>query len=190
MILDAQMPTLDGFEVARRIRESDRGPATPIIFLTAFDVEADEVRRAYASGAVDFVVKPFDPDVLRSKVAVFVELFRASRAAAAAARERAEATAREAEHQRIDRLKDEFLATLAHELRTPLTSLVVAADSLERVPVPNATVTQLHGLIRGQLTHLCRLVEDLLEISRFTQGRSCCGPRPSTFVMSSSRRSG
>ena len=82
VILDAQMPILDGFEVARRIRESDRGPATPIIFLTAFDVEPEEVRRAYASGAVDFVVKPFDPDVLRSKVAVFVELFRASRAAA------------------------------------------------------------------------------------------------------------
>ena len=176
VILDAQMPTLDGFEVARRIRESDRGPTTPVIFLTAFDVEADEVRRAYASGAVDFVVKPFDPDVLRSKVAVFVELFRASRAAAAAARERAEATAREAEHQRIGRLKDEFLATLAHELRTPLTSLVVAADSLERVPVPNPTVTQLHGLIRGQLTHLCRLVEDLLEISRFTHGKIMLRP--------------
>lgn len=176
VILDAQMPVLDGFEVAHRIRESEHGPTTPIIFLTAFDLGTHEVRRAYASGAVDFLVKPFDPEVLRSKVAVFVELFRKSREAAAAARERAEAATREAEHQRADQLKDEFLATLAHELRTPLTSLVVAADCLERVPVPDATVTQLHGLIRGQLTHLCRLVEDLLEMSRFTQGKIALRP--------------
>jgi signal transduction histidine kinase len=178
VILDAQMPILDGFEVARRIRESEHGARTPIIFLTAFDVGAQEVRRAYASGAVDFVVKPFDPDILRSKVAVFVELFRNRREAAAAARERAEAAAREAEHQRVDRLKDEFLATLAHELRTPLTSLVVAADCLERVPVQDATVTQLHGLVRGQVGHLCRLVEDLLEMSRFKQGKIILRPSP------------
>ena len=91
-------------------------------------------------------------------------------------RDRAEAAAREAEYKRIDRLKDEFLATLAHELRTPLTSLVVAADSLERLPVQDATVTGVHDLIRGQLAHLCRLVEDLLEVSRFTQGKIMLRP--------------
>jgi signal transduction histidine kinase len=178
VILDAQMPILDGFEVARRIRENQLGAATPIIFLTAFDVAAHEVRRAYAAGAVDFVVKPFDTDVLRSKVAVFVDLFRKSREVAAAAamrawieRDRVETAAREAEYKRIDRMKDDFLATLAHELRTPLTSLVVAADSLERLPVQDATVTGVHDLIRGQLGHLCRLVEDLLDVSRFTQGK-------------------
>ena len=68
-------------------------------------------------------------------------------------------------------MKDEFLATLAHELRTPLTSLVVAADSLERLPVQDADGDSVHDLIRGQLAHLCRLVEDLLEVSRFTQGK-------------------
>ena len=183
VILDAQMPILDGFEVARRIRENRLGAATPIIFLTAFDVAPHEVRRAYASGAVDFVVKPFDPDILRSKVAVFVDLFRKRREAAAAAamrvrieRDHAEIMVREAEHRRIDRLKDEFLATVAHELRTPLTSLVVAADSLERLPVQDAMVTRVHGLIRGQLAHLCRLVEDVLDVSRFTQGKITLRP--------------
>jgi signal transduction histidine kinase len=183
VILDAQMPILDGFEVARRIRENELGAATPIIFLTAFDAHSHEVRRAYASGAVDFVVKPFDPDVLRSKVAVFVDLFRKRREAAAAAdmrvrieRERAEAAAREAEHARVAQLKDEFLATLAHELRTPLTSLTVAADSLERLPVEDAKLKYLHDLIRGQLAHLSRLVEDALEVSRFTQGKIVLRP--------------
>jgi signal transduction histidine kinase len=183
VILDAQMPIMDGFEVARRIRGIGSRRTTPIIFLTAFDVSADEVQRAYASGAVDFVVKPFDPDILRCKVAVFVELFRKSRQAEAAAamrvriaRERAEATAREAEHERISQLKDEFLATLAHELRTPLTSLVVAADTLQQVPVQDARLARLHGLIRGQLAHLTRLVEDSLEVARFTRGKIVLRP--------------
>jgi signal transduction histidine kinase len=184
VILDAQMPVLDGFEVARRIRENESGGATPIIFLTAFDVEPQELRRAYASGAVDFVIKPFDPDILRSKVAVFVDLCRQRRQAAAAAamrvhieRERAEAAAREAEHRRIERLKDQFLATLAHELRTPLTSLVVAADALERIPVEDSALVQLHGLIRGQIGYLSRLVEDSLDVGRFTEGKIALRPR-------------
>ena len=183
VILDAQMPVLDGLEVARRIRASALGGATPIIFLTAFDVEPHEVRRAYASGAVDFVIKPFDPDILRSKLAVFVELFRQRRHAAAAAamrvrveRERAEAVEREAEYRRVERLKDQFLATLAHELRTPLTSLVVAADSLERIPVQNPMLARVHEMIRGQLAHLSRLVEDSLDVARFTQGKIVLRP--------------
>ena len=183
VILDAKMPGLDGFAVARRIRENERGRATPIIFLTAFDVESQEVRKAYASGAVDFVVKPFDPDILRSKVAVFVDLFRHRRQAAAVAamrarieRERAEAAARDAEHQRIERLKDEFLATLAHELRTPLMSLMVASDSLERMPVANPAMARMHELIHSQLAHLGRLVDDSLEVARFTQGKIVLRP--------------
>jgi signal transduction histidine kinase len=185
VILDAQMPILDGFEVAQRIRKNERGATTPIMFLTAFDVDPQQVRHAYASGAVDFVVKPFDPDILRSKVSVFVDLFRKSRQAAAAAalrarieREQAEVQAREAEHQRIDRLKDEFLAVLAHELRTPLMSLVVAADSLTRLPVPDDDVGRVHDLIREQLAHLCRLVEDSLDVARFTQGKIVLRPAP------------
>jgi len=183
VILDAQMPIMDGFEVARRIRGSGLRGTTPIIFLTAFDVSTDEMHRAYASGAVDFVVKPFDPDILRSKVAVFVDLFRKSRQAEAAAamrvriaRERAQATAREAEYERIAQLKDEFLATLAHELRTPLTSLVVAADTLQQIPVQDPRLERLHDLIGGQLAHLTRLVEDSLEVARFTRGKIVLRP--------------
>jgi signal transduction histidine kinase len=178
VVLDAEMPILDGFEVARRIRRSESGRTTPIIFTTELEVDAAKAREAYRSGAVDFVVKPCDPEVLRSKVAVFVELFRRRREAAAAVvlearfeRERAETAAREREHNRLARLKDEFLATLAHELRTPLTSLLVAVDSLERMQVEDARLVRVHRLIRGQLAYLCRLVEDSLEIARFAHGK-------------------
>jgi len=69
-------------------------------------------------------------------------------------------------------LKDEFLATLAHELRNPLASLLVATETLaEREPADAAVRAGLHGTIRRQVTHLCALVEDSLEISRFTQGK-------------------
>jgi CheY-like chemotaxis protein len=91
-------------------------------------------------------------------------------------RERAEAAARDAEHQRTERLKDEFLATLAHELRTPLMSLMVASDSLERIPVQDPATARLHGLIHSQLAHLCRLVDDSLDVARFTQGKMVLRP--------------
>ena len=173
-ILDVQMPEMDGFELARRIRDSERHRSTPIIFLTAFEIDPPQVRRAYATGAVDFVVKPFDPEILRSKVSVFVDLFRKSREAAQRARverERDEANAREVELKRMDRLKDEFLATLAHELRNPLMSLLSATELLGQRPVADPILADLHGLIRRQVGHLRRLVEDSLEISRFTQGK-------------------
>ena len=76
VLLDVQMPDLDGFETANLIRERDRSRDTPIIFLTALSRSESHVFRGYELGAVDYIFKPFHPDILRSKVNVFVELFR------------------------------------------------------------------------------------------------------------------
>jgi len=76
VLLDVQMPDLDGFETANLIRERDRSRDTPIIFLTALSRSETNVFRGYELGAVDYIFKPFHPDILRSKVNVFVELFR------------------------------------------------------------------------------------------------------------------
>jgi len=75
ILLDVQMPGVDGYETAVLIRERQRSRQTPIIFLTANDFGSQHVFRGYTVGAVDYLVKPVAPDVLRSKVAVFVELF-------------------------------------------------------------------------------------------------------------------
>ncbi len=75
ILLDVQMPGVDGYETAVLIRERARSRQTPIIFLTANDYGSQYVFRGYTVGAVDYLVKPVAPDVLRSKVAVFVELF-------------------------------------------------------------------------------------------------------------------
>lgn len=75
ILLDVQMPGVDGYETAVLIRERPRSRQTPIIFLTANDWGSQHVFRGYTVGAVDYLVKPVSADVLRSKVAVFVELF-------------------------------------------------------------------------------------------------------------------
>jgi len=79
ILLDAQMPGMDGFETASRIKGRERTKDVPIIFLTAADDDDRSAYRGYASGAADYIAKPFDPWLLRAKVEVFVDLWRAGR---------------------------------------------------------------------------------------------------------------
>ena len=74
ILLDVQMPGMDGFETAAHIKQRERTRDVPILFLTAIDGEAHQAFRGYTAGAVDYLSKPFDPWVLRAKVSVFVEL--------------------------------------------------------------------------------------------------------------------
>src|SRR5213079_3764156 len=74
ILLDVQMPELDGFETASLIRQRDKSRDTPIIFLTALSRSEEYVFRGYELGAVDYIFKPFHAEVLRAKVGVFVEL--------------------------------------------------------------------------------------------------------------------
>lgn len=82
VLLDVQMPTMDGFETAELIKGRERTRTLPIIFVTAISKEREHVFRGYETGAVDYVFKPYEPEILRSKVAVFLELDAKSRAAA------------------------------------------------------------------------------------------------------------
>ncbi|HEU0080376.1 MAG TPA: response regulator, partial [Longimicrobiaceae bacterium] len=75
ILLDVQMPGMNGFETAQLIKSRERSRATPIIFLTAISKEEEYVFEGYSAGAVDYMFKPFNPAILRSKVAVFVELY-------------------------------------------------------------------------------------------------------------------
>src|SRR3982074_2415685 len=76
ILMDARMPGVDGFEAARLIRERERSRHTPIIFLTSAYEDAPSVTRGYEAGAVDYIVKPLMPEILKSKVSVFVDLYR------------------------------------------------------------------------------------------------------------------
>ena len=85
ILLDAQMPGMDGFETATRIKRRSRTKDVPIIFLTALEQDQNSSYRGYASGGADYISKPFDPWILRAKVQVFVDLWTASRRLAAQA---------------------------------------------------------------------------------------------------------
>jgi signal transduction histidine kinase len=136
ILLDVQMPGIDGFETASLIRRRKRSAHTPIIFVTAF---ADEVRQAegYAQGAVDYILAPVVPEVLRAKVRVFVDLFRMSLQVRRQAEERValaeERTKRATAEEANRRLA--FLAGAAGALGQSLDVLVTARD-VARVAVP------------------------------------------------------
>jgi CheY-like chemotaxis protein len=75
-LIDIAMPTMNGLEVAQHLKELERTSSIPIIFVTAFGNDPEEIHRAYAAGGADYLVKPLDPEIVRKKVAVFVELSR------------------------------------------------------------------------------------------------------------------
>jgi CheY-like chemotaxis protein len=79
ILLDVLMPGMDGFETAAHIKRRPKTRDVPIIFLTARNAEPDYAFRSYSAGAVDYIAKPFDPWVLRAKVAVFVDLYMKNR---------------------------------------------------------------------------------------------------------------
>src|SRR5205823_10165562 len=76
ILMDVQMPGMDGIETAALIKQRDRNRSTPIIFLTAIAKDPSFIFKGYSQGAVDYLLKPFDPEILRTKVSVFVDLWR------------------------------------------------------------------------------------------------------------------
>jgi CheY-like chemotaxis protein len=118
ILLDVQMPGMDGFETASHIKQRERTRDIPILFLTAIDGAAHQAFRGYAAGAVDYLAKPFDPWVLRAKVAVFVELHERRRQLEA----QTERLREEASLLRSGRLQELSEATVAklHALRAQL----------------------------------------------------------------------
>ena len=72
ILLDVQMPGMDGFETAVLIREREKSRHTPIIFITAFSKSDEHILRGYSFGAVDYIFKPIVPDILKAKVTVFI----------------------------------------------------------------------------------------------------------------------
>ncbi|HEU4722361.1 MAG TPA: ATP-binding protein [Gemmatimonadaceae bacterium] len=98
ILLDVQMPGMDGYEVARRIKALDRPRLTPIIFVTALDSDRRQVHAGYESGAVDYLFKPLDPDVLRQKVAAFVRLYQDQEAESLRSRQRYADLSEDARH--------------------------------------------------------------------------------------------
>lgn len=166
-LIDVQMPGLDGFELAELMRGNERTRRIPIIFVTAGTHCAERRFQGYGAGAVDFIQKPIEPDILRSKTNVFFEIYRQRQMLA---EQRDLLQAQTEALQLADRRKDEFLAVLAHELRNPLAALQSGLQLLSRKP-DEQQGARINALMQMQMSHLARLVDDLLDASRITQGK-------------------
>src|SRR5207248_7792369 len=155
ILLDVQMPRLDGLQTAELIKQQDQTRHIPIIFITALSRAAAWVFKGYAHGAVDYLLKPVDPEILRAKVRVFCDLF-----------VRGERIRRQALENEV---KDVFLASVVHELRTPLAAAKaqtqLALHQLSEGGGEPSTARALRVISR-QIDRLVRLVGDLLDVNR------------------------
>jgi signal transduction histidine kinase len=188
IVLDIKLPGVSGFELARMIKNTKRFRETPIVFLTAYLVDDQDIIAGYGAGGVDYLTKPLNPAILRQKVAVFADLYKKTRELAAvnaelgrlnerleervvertAELQRSEAALRSAAGQ-----KDEFLAVLAHELRNPLAPLRTGLDLIRRQQEQGAvpeSLTRTLAAMNRQVDHLVRLIDDLLDVSRLSRG--------------------
>jgi len=155
ILLDVQMPEMDGFEVAELVRGSERTREVPIIFITAGAHDQTRVFKGYETGAVDFLHKPVDPVILRNKASVFFELHRRKQRIARELSEREEAL----------RLNEMFMAVLGHDLRSPLSAVRLGVELLQRSST-DASVREISGRIHSSTTHMVALIEDLLDVAR------------------------
>ncbi|AOM76666.1 hybrid sensor histidine kinase/response regulator [Pedobacter steynii] len=170
IILDVQMPGMDGFEVAEAISGYSKARETAIIFLSAANTENKFITKGYSSGGLDYITKPVDMDILLLKVKTFYRIYEQSRKLI----EIQKALLDEIEFRKqAERKKDEFISIASHELKTPLTSVKGYVQLLERSIEKGDVPTLKKHLVKAQiqLEKLNELITDLLDISKIESGK-------------------
>jgi signal transduction histidine kinase len=146
--LDVQLPDMDGFELAELMRGAARTRQIPIIFVTAGARDPERLFKGYEAGAVDFLYKPIDPQVLKGKVDTFFELSRQRRELAQALH-----------------LNEMFVGILGHDLRTPLSAMLTGAHVLEQELSEESSRRTLRQMaLAGQ--RMTAMIEQLLDLTR------------------------
>jgi len=188
-ILDVQMPGMNGFELAELMRSTDRTKSIPIVFVSAAGRELNYAFKGYESGAVDFLHKPLDIHAVKSKVNVFVDLYRQRKAmklqveALEQSRREQELllsklqqTQNELEH--AVRMRDDFMSIVSHEVRTPLNGLILETQ-LRKLHLAKGnsaafSMDKMQAMVERderQIQSLIRLIEDMLDVSRIRTGK-------------------
>ncbi|MBM0108167.1 response regulator [Steroidobacter sp. S1-65] len=179
ILLDVQMPGMSGIETAALIRARERSRATPIIFLTGMVRTAEMVFSGYSAGAVDYLMKPLEPEVLRAKVAVFVELDKARFELEQEIAERVRIAEQVSELNRALRQKNDdllaansdlesFCHSVSHDLRMPLRHIHSYVSMLEASAASKLDAEERRHVqtVQKATMRMTRLIDDLLAFSR------------------------
>src|SRR5476651_2285203 len=193
-ILDVQMPGMNGFELAELMRGTEKTKHIPIVFVSAAGRERNYAFKGYESGAVDFLHKPLDTHAVKSKVSIFVELYRQSKAmklhveALEQSRREQELLLRklqvtQEELQHAVRMRDDFMSIVSHEVRTPLNGLILETQlrkmHLARDNADAFSLDKMRNMVardERQIQSLIRLIEDMLDVSRIRTGKLSIRP--------------
>ena len=197
ILMDVQMPDMNGFETATIIYERDKLKNIPIIFITAHNYDEDIIFKGYRMGGVDYIYKPVNPELLRVKVAVFVDLYRKNqqllqhekKLIAANTSLQKEIDDRKASEEKVRQLNaqllennsnlkamneelDQFAYVASHDLQEPLRKIMVFSDKIRTNNNLDEEAAKYFDKIIGSSRRMQILINDLLSFSRHSMGSS------------------
>jgi two-component system, sensor histidine kinase len=167
LLLDVQMPVTSGFELAQIIRGVKRFRSIPIIFVTASQADQNIIFESYQSGAVDLLFKPLDPNVVRAKISIFIEI---SQQKNLLLKHVEELRRLRLEAEAANIAKSQFLANMSHEIRTPLAAVLGFSELLQRKLPHSPENDEFKDAIERNGALLMRIVDDVLNLSKFEAG--------------------
>ena len=182
ILLDVQMPGMDGFETARLIKAREKTKDVPIIFITAISKETEYVSLGYQTGAVDYIFKPYDPNILKAKVAAFMEMYKMSWAVKTQAEQLLalnrtleekieEVTRLNRELELANKELESFSYSVSHDLKAPLRAIegfacLLRVDFSDKL---DETAQKYFLSIEQSAKRMSLLIEDLLSLSKITR---------------------
>ena len=166
VLLDINMPEMDGYEVCRRLKADPASCDIPVLFISANDEPLDKVK-GFEAGAVDYISKPFDAHELHARVRTHLELKQARDRMAALNSQLQDSNAM---LQGLNQIKDEFLGMVSHDLKNPLSSILLFSRYMESRSVSEAKAHEIGRLITSAGRRMFRLIEDLLDLNKLEQG--------------------
>ncbi|HTJ13929.1 MAG TPA: response regulator [Dinghuibacter sp.] len=175
ILLDVQMPDMDGFEVASLLKGNPTTREIPIIFMTAISKEEKYALQGYVGGAIDYLYKPLNADITRAKIQVFEELFHRQEDLKAA---NAELTRVNLQLEDLNTQKNYLLGMAAHDLRNPIGAIAQLSQILLTAGAVTNEQSRFLTAIRESSDYILRIIEDLLDVSKIESGKMSLDIQP------------